>query len=406
MAKSKKKSDPYDKMVGEAIKTGFFSGFSINHYENHTYDELIKQGYNEVQLELASRILAHFGTSLGAKLGKCLPELWCVRPCVDCGVPVDNREFNAIPFYGEVLCPDDTRKRDEKRICTECGGRFQDPAVTKGINVLVRPHFFFKEHRHVCDWCALTLVKGDTTFIRNRGASDNDYNDLKKFIDQLGIIREGDSRFMTAEAHQEMVEYVKRFEWYFDEQPGIEHGKKWKDYYITYTGVVIGKGDKPRPDVTTGPGWYIWHPKDESKLVWICRVRILYKTSRAFVEIRFKNPMKPEFDIINAHEIRPQQELIKVWGGRGLVFKIRQRSGPAYYYEDPHAFFEAAVKACVEVYDRLGKERINMKETAEEMFLSKSAFYKTADRLGISIDQIRTEALKRFKLIRQKHLSI
>ena len=395
----------YDKTVEEAIKTGFLFDLSINHYEQRSRDALIEQGYNEVQIDVANRVLAYFKTSVGANLNRCPPKLWCVRPCVDCGTDVDNREFNAIPIYGVVLCPDDTRKRNENRICSECGGRFQDPAVTEGPNVLVRPHFLFTEPSHLCDWCALTLVKGSTTFIRNRGA-DNDYKDLKKFIDQLGLIRKGDSKFMTAESHQEMVEYVKRFEWFFDQQPGIEHGKKWKDYYVTYTGVVIAKGDKPRPKVSAGPGWYIWHPKDESKIVWICRVRILCRISLAFIEIRFKNPMNPEFDIINVHEIKHQQELVKVWAGRGLVFKIRERSGPSYYYEDAHAFVDAAVKACVAIYMRLGKERINIKETAEAMFLSKSAFYKTAERLGVSVNQIKTEAREQFKLIREKHLSV
>lgn len=104
MAKGKKTKDhTYDDSIDKAIKAGFLFDISINFYENLTHDELIEKGYNEVQIAFANKVLEHFNTSVGARLGLCNPELWSVHPCSDCGKPVDDRKFNTFPMYGTFL---------------------------------------------------------------------------------------------------------------------------------------------------------------------------------------------------------------------------------------------------------------------------------------------------------------
>ena len=77
MAKGTKMRDhTYDETIDKAVKTGFLFDRSINFYENHTHNELIEKGYNEVQVACANKVLDHFETSVGAKLGLCKPELW------------------------------------------------------------------------------------------------------------------------------------------------------------------------------------------------------------------------------------------------------------------------------------------------------------------------------------------
>jgi hypothetical protein len=106
MAKGTKKKDhTYDETIAKAKNTGFLFDISINFYENHTHDELIEKGYNEVQVDCANKVLAKFHTSVGAKLGLCKPELWCVHPCADCGRSVDDRKFNTFPIHMLILHP-------------------------------------------------------------------------------------------------------------------------------------------------------------------------------------------------------------------------------------------------------------------------------------------------------------
>lgn len=113
MPNREQKNDPIDPdgaRERKAVETGFLFDLSINHYEQRSRDVLLKEGYNEPQIDLANRVLAHFDTSVGANLGRCKPELWSQHPCADCGVVVDTREWNSFPRYGEILCVDDTRK--------------------------------------------------------------------------------------------------------------------------------------------------------------------------------------------------------------------------------------------------------------------------------------------------------
>lgn len=85
----KHRIDIYQETVIEAVRTGFLFGHSLNFYEDHnTPDELIEQGYSEIQVEIANRVLAHFGTGVGANLGRCPEELWSVTKCADCGLPL------------------------------------------------------------------------------------------------------------------------------------------------------------------------------------------------------------------------------------------------------------------------------------------------------------------------------
>ncbi len=134
MAKGKKEKDHiYDEAIDKAIKTGFLFDRSINFYENHIHDELIEKGYHEVQVECANKVLAHFQTSVGAKLGRCPEKLWSTGPCADCGKDVDHRNFNTFPIYGAFLCKACKLARDAPRRCIDCRTKYHDQSLNKFV---------------------------------------------------------------------------------------------------------------------------------------------------------------------------------------------------------------------------------------------------------------------------------
>jgi hypothetical protein len=173
----------------------------------------------------------------------------------------------------------------------------------------------------------ITKRRGD--FIRKRGGIDDNYEGLQILIKQLRLTDKKNPGYPTVEEWEELAKDVKRFEWFIDAQLGKDFGNEWKDYHLTYTGVVIAEYEKPKPEgVEPMPyAWLIWHPKDERKLVWICQIRIRYRLSLAYLEIKYQDSSKPNVTLTNAWKVRRQDELLKVWKGLELFRKTQKRGG-------------------------------------------------------------------------------
>lgn len=332
--KDKQKSVVYKKAAAEALKTGFLFGYSLNHYENHSHEELTTQGYNEDQIECANMVLAEFNTSVGAKLGRCPEELWTHHPCADCGAVVDTHKFNSFPLYGKVLCRICTDKRNIKRKCFRCGCKTDDPAESSPpirLRLLGRYGSNENKYGYVCTWCVLALGISSTDFLRRRGGLDHEYEGLNTLIDQLRLVRRGESPdFPTVEESKKLQEEVEHFDWYFDNEQGEDFGKKWKDYHVSYTGVLWATfKEPPGPDFNPFPftGWLVKDKDDPRKLYWICRVRIRYKESLGFLEIRDAGLLKSEIEIKNIGPRATDDEIYKLWEARKLFFKIEERFG-------------------------------------------------------------------------------
>jgi hypothetical protein len=261
MASGEEFDSIYGETIDQAIKTGFLFSRSLNHYENHTRDELLKQGYSEEIIECAERVLAHFGTSLGSKGGKIPEELWSIRPCADCRTPVDSRIFSdGMWRYGVELCEQCFDKREAKKQCLHCKSKYDDPAVeddflgrckeryvprektseeketpqcfeedndyftplrTKGLQKKSEKRKI--ELRYVCSWCALTeyCIKD---YIRNR-------------IEDYGSESTKDSAKLRIKP--------EKFERYREGKKGEDAGKKWKDYYVEYDSYLYAKFKNP-----------------------------------------------------------------------------------------------------------------------------------------------------------------
>jgi hypothetical protein len=327
------KNGIYEETVIEAVKTGFLFGRSLNFYEDHnTRDELIEQGYSEIQVQIANRVLAHFDTSLGAKLGRCPEELWTVAECADCVAPVDTRKINSAPLYGVFLCRPCKNERDTKRKCFKCGSRTEDPAEDFPP---VNKHYVGRDeskkdrYEYVCTWCALAL--GSKDFLRKRGGTDREPEDLNVLIQQMRLVRGGEpASFPTAQKMREVQEQVEHFKWYFESEQGKSFGRKWKEYHISFTGILWRAfKEPPGPDFNPYPftGLLMKDKNDPRRLYWICRVRIRYKHSLVFLEIRDGLTLKPEIEIRNIRPVAKDDEIFKLWEARKLFFRIEEKFG-------------------------------------------------------------------------------
>ncbi len=315
MARGNKKSDVIDpdgSIEKRAVKTGRLADHSIDYYENHTRDELIKEGYNKAQVEIANRVLAHFNTSVGAKPGRCPPEPWCLHPCHDCGATVDTRKINFPLPYGVYLCELCINKRNSERICSECLGTADDPAEE---HPLVGRRFTRRDKQgemqweYLCTWCAIQF--GHNDFFDKRGGTGFLSNDKDELLRKLRMRKAKD-------------------QWLFEK--GFFDGE-WEHYVATYTGVLVEElPEDPGDDFELdAPGLILRDQKDPRRFYGVCRIRVYHRAYRAYLEALFLKPLSgsdPSFDIRNLHLKSSPEEIRKIWKARALVWKIARGGGP------------------------------------------------------------------------------
>jgi hypothetical protein len=317
----------YGKTIDEALETGFLFGHSLNYYEDqHTREELIQRGHSEELIACADRVLAHFGTSVGAKLGLCPPELWTQRPCADCDVIV-NDSFSA--RYGIYLCQECFEKREGMKKCSECDSLYDDHAIKDDFSGRCKRQYVAKDTwKYLCNWCAINSPLGSDDFKKNRGGRDLDFHNLKRLVDDFKLIVKDRKIYFPND---------KEIEWYYENESvkgsEISGNKKSKEeYLISYTGFVVETFSKPTQinpnDRRYWRHWLIWHSKDACKLVQIVRVRVRCKNSLAYLEFIYKDAFHPTIDIRNTQKIKKFDDLKEVWAGVKLVRSIKQnRSG-------------------------------------------------------------------------------
>jgi hypothetical protein len=344
MAKRRKKTEEvnndtsilsiYGKTIDEAVRSGFLFGFSINHYENRTRKELIEKGYNEVQVDVAEMVLAHFQTSVGAKLGRCKPELWNRRPCADCGKTVDTSKFNTLPSDAAVLCKACKRKRDSVRVCTNCSQKYHDPSLDRFVvNPFVKRHGLFAGHPYLCSWCA--LFRGDMTFIRDRTPGSE--QDRKILTTQLNLVKREGLYPTTEEFERERreipeVDYIHfprhkkdiidKFLRYKSEDIDFNREK----FFIRYTGYVWRTyKESPPEDLFDTPYLLIEHPNDPLKIVMICRMQFFNKSCQGYVETLWQPwPRSLNFINLNPKNVRAETEILQQVSP--LIFNIERES--------------------------------------------------------------------------------
>jgi hypothetical protein len=321
----------YGETIDEALKTGFLFGHSLNYYEDHhTREELIQKGHSEDLIECASRVLAHFGTTVGAKLGLCPPELWCVRPCADCGVDVDSRIFSGLWRYGVIICEECFDKREAEKKCSVCSSLYDDHAIKDDFRgrckerYVREPDAVKSKNIFICNWCALTLYNNSKDFLDKRGGSDKDYCDFNSLWFKLGFLKTDEPHYSTQDPRGDLIRNVNRWG-YFEEHKGIAFGEKWENYFVTYTGIVLRIYQNPiEIDLENESHlWLKWHQEDPRKLVQIVRVRIRYKCSLAYLEIMVNNPSHRIIDIRNRQNAKTE-EAEKVWEGRKIFYGIEK----------------------------------------------------------------------------------
>lgn len=195
-------------------------------------------------------------------------------------------------------------------------------------------------------------------------------HDLRLLIQQLGLNVKNLPKHFTYRARQNSSAFFNGFEWWVGKEPGSNFGEQWSSYRVEYTGVVVSMTSEPRAEkLTMGLGWHIYHPEDERKVVWICRIRIIHSPTRAYLEVRYKHRLRPEFEIKNLQKDTNDETFRKVWAGRQLFMKAIKRGRPygSYYVSDedlPKALIEV-IEAGKQVYQADGQ--VSKKLIAQRM---------------------------------------
>lgn len=334
MAIDKKQKDHiYDETIDKAVKTGFLFDLSINFYENHTHEELIDKGYSEVQVACANKVLDHFNTSVGAKLGLCEPELWCVRPCADCGKSVDNRKFNTFPIYGAFLCKACKLARDAPRRCIDCSNKYHDPSLDAFVaDPLVQRNSRFRGMPYICSWCA--LLRGDCTFVEERTPRED--RDKKILTSQMGLVNPRKFGFPTSEELERERTELPEVEWLFLPRQqkdikdkllyfkGEDVADRGKGFFIRYTGYVWRKYQEPLPaNSIDSPYFLIDHPNDPCKIVMISRVQYFHRECQGYVET-FWEPWPRSLDFRNVNPKRIKRETKILLQVAPLIFRLER----------------------------------------------------------------------------------
>lgn len=413
MAKGKKSNSIYDETVDKAVKTGFLFSLSINYYENHTRNELIKKGYNEDQIECANRVLSHFDTTVGAKLGRCQPELWSIQPCADCGEPVDYRKFNTAPIYGAFLCKMCKLARDAPRRCVDCGNRYPDPSSDQfSTHGLVNRNFKLKGNPYICRWCA--LLRGDMEFIEKRTPQRRD--DERILTTQLKLINPRQGIYPTSEELRRerteipKVDYISLPRHAKDIEDkilffkGEDISDKGKGFFIRYTGYVWRMYKEPPPENSIDtPYFLIYHPNDPRKIVLICRVQYFHRDCQGYVET-FWEPWPRSMDFKNINPRNIKGEMNKLQRIIPLIFDLEReyRGGrrPGLP-EDLEAIRSDYVNLCAcHIYLYSDDTRPSDSDLASFYCVNRSSLYRhLKNNFDISFSTIKRECERRIKPI-------
>ena len=212
-------------------------------------------------------------------------------------------------------------RREAKKVCSDCGSPYDDPAVEDDFSGRCKSRYVARGTRkYLCSWCALTRG-ADNDYIRKRIGEN--LTEKKMDVAKLRIVKKGETVFPT----EKDFDVLNDFEWYRERVKGEEFGKKWRDYYVLYDGYVIGTFDKPMTveEVNEGlmpnPYFLILDPDDTRKLIRVYRVRVFYRYTLAFLQIYFEKS-SPDLDLIHIENLS-EDELMKVWGARGLFIKVK-----------------------------------------------------------------------------------
>lgn len=143
--------------------------------------------------------------------------------------------------------------------------------------------------------------------------------------------------------------------------------------------------------------WLIINPRNSCELVWICRVRIFYKYSSAYLEVRYKYgwPSKPDIEIKNILGDTPYSEIQKLWEAYGLFRGARLKGrGPSSGDLDnvsPAEMATALAYLYVEHQDRNDKEPTQY-DLAAYYGKDRSTIHRYFKKHGISWEKMKSDA--------------
>lgn len=200
------------------------------------------------------------------------------------------------------------RKKSLK--CQGCGTPYYDPIMKASLWA----------GQSFCTWCA--LHKGEPQlFLQLRNIPS---------IEQ-------DKRILAAETSlqrwaKQKLEDPADFDWYYCFYSGKSYGENWDAYVVEFVGVPYRSAEHLGKPLLHA--WlhdipmqlkHIGHPYSDS--LYLCRARIFYRYSWAYLQFSYNKPTTAQVDIRNIRNADGEQ-LIKVQNGEKLFTTIERKHGP------------------------------------------------------------------------------
>lgn len=234
---------------------------------------------------------------------------------------------------------------------------------------------------NICDWCALT--RGDASFVRARVGDP--LADRERLVRQVRLVP--DVCFVPWTVHSATLSQIfsighaADFEWDTRFKSGVEFGRRWKDYVVEDTGVVIEEMSQPISNLAPPgklsqllDGWLSPHSSNPKKLVMFFRFRVFLKDTLAYIESIWALPMTgtPQVDIRNVQFARSTTELDKLFRGVNLVLHLaaelkggRQKNSGIVNSNNANDFIREIVRIGKRVRENEG--RVTLYDVAREL---------------------------------------
>ncbi len=251
--------------------------------------------------------------------------------------------------------------------CEACGSTHSDPAM-KGASI---------GSDRFCSWCSLEIEGKPTSFVLHR-------------MPPPPI----DKRILAAQtslhlwAKQKVDDYAE-FNWYSCFYYGKSYGKKWNDYLVEFVGIparIVNSVGIPQSYgiVRDVPVYYPsaeFYPPEDDLL--ICRARIFYKFSLAYLQILYDRTTGKSRSIENTqHSSIPEIEL--VCRGLELFYVIKDKPGPSKGTSKT-----MTRETYLEGFEKALKNNPHLtKEALASLCSSKSTFYRDRKARMFSDDDI------------------
>jgi hypothetical protein len=198
--------------------------------------------------------------------------------------------------------------------CKECGSPYNDAAMPSSLS----------ENNALCSWCFLEKYSDASRFLAVRGIGE-----LNSRVDK---------RILAAQTHlhrwakKKLDDYASFDGWYSCLFYGKSYGTKWNNYLVEFVGIpspmtnVVGM-PLHCGTIYDAPIYYDGAEfPPEKDVLYVCRTRIFYKFSLAYLEILYDNFLSKKVSIENCVYANTN-ELKKVYAGLDLFHAVKDKRG-------------------------------------------------------------------------------